>query len=92
LHSMIEHRRLEPAEFQRCVAVVTHKVEALAARLGVLEAGQLDLESTLSALPPSSRGHAGVMLDGLALRASDEDQAMAVAARYVRALAAEVWN
>jgi hypothetical protein len=32
------------------------------------------------------------MLDGLALRASDEDQAMAVAARYVRALAAEVWN
>jgi hypothetical protein len=89
---MIEHRRLDPAEFRRCVAVVTHKVEALALRSGVLEAGCLDLESTLSALPPSSRGHAGVMLDGLALRASEEDQAMAVAARYVRALAAEVWN
>ena len=89
---MIEHRRLDPAEFQRCVAAVTHKVEALALRLGVREASCLDLESTLSALPPSSRGHAGVMLDGLALRASEEDQAMAVAARYVRALAAEVWN
>ena len=87
-----EHRRLEPAEFQRCVAVVTHKVEALAVRSGVLEAGCLDLESTLSALPPSSQGHAGVMLDGLALRGTDKDQAMVVAAHYVRALAAEVWN
>jgi hypothetical protein len=61
-----EHRRLEPAEFQRCIAVVTHKVEALAVRLGMLEAGRLDLESTLSDFPPSSRGrHAGIMLDGL---------------------------
>jgi hypothetical protein len=88
---MIGLRRIDPAEFERCVAVVAQRIEALAKRLGVLEAGRLDLESTLSALPPSSRGHVGAMLDGIALRATDDDRTMAVAARYVRALADDVW-
>jgi hypothetical protein len=32
------------------------------------------------------------MLDGIALRASDDDRPMAMAARYVRALAEDVWD
>jgi hypothetical protein len=88
---MIGLRRIDPAEFERCVAVVAQRIEALAKRSGVLEAGRLDLESTLSALPPSSRGHVGAMLDGIALQATDDNRTMAVAARSVRALADDVW-
>lgn len=90
---MIEHgRRIEPAEFQRCVTLVAGKIDALAVRLGVSDAGRLDLEETLARLPPPSRGRAGVMLDGIVVQTCDDNPAMAMAARYVRALANDVWE
>jgi hypothetical protein len=89
---MIGHRRIDPAEFERCVALLTSRIEALAGRPGSASGEYTDLQGALSALTPSNRGRAGVLLDGIALRVTDDDRAMAVAARYVRALAAEVWN
>ena len=89
---MIEHRRIEPAEFQRCVALLSRKIEDLAARAGVPEEERLDLEGILTALPPSSRGRASLILDGIDVQASEGSPAMAMAARYVRALAKDVWD
>ena len=89
---MIEHRRLDPAEFQRCVAFVSQQVEALALRFGVPDARGMDLEDLLSALPISTRVRADVMLDGINGQTADGSPAMAVAARYVRALAEDVWE
>jgi hypothetical protein len=43
---MIEHRRIEPAEFQRCVALLSRKIEDLAARAGVPEEERLDLKGS----------------------------------------------
>ena len=88
----VEHRRVEPAEFQQCVILLTHKIEAVAVRCGVPNAGDLDLEGVLTALPRESRGRVGAMLNGIGAQVTHENRVMAVAARYVRALAADVWN
>jgi hypothetical protein len=89
---MIEHSPVEPAEFQRCVALLSRKMEDLAVCAGLPEEKRLDLEGILAALPPISRSRACIILDGIGAHASEEGTAMAVAARYVRALADDIWD
>ena len=89
---MIEHRRIEPAEFQRSVAFLTRKIGALSKLNGDLDRDHVDLQDALASLPPVRRNRAGVLLDGIAVQAASENPAMATAARYVRALAQEVWH
>ena len=89
---MVERRRIESAEFQEGVALMCYRVETLASRKGIPDAEYFDLQGALSALPPSRRGRASVMLEGIALQSFDESPATAFAARYVRALADDVWN
>jgi hypothetical protein len=48
---MIEHSPVEPAEFQRCVALLSRKMEDLAVCAGLPEEKRLDLEGILAALP-----------------------------------------
>ena len=89
---MIEHRPIEPVEFQRAVALLTQKIDALSGFKGEQASGYVDLQDALASLAPVSRDRASVLLDGIAMEAADENPAMAMAARYVRALAQEVWN
>jgi hypothetical protein len=89
---MIEHRHVEPVEFQRCVALLSRKIGDLAVRAGVPEEECLDLERILTALPSLSRSRAYVILGGIDVQASKGSPAMAMAARYVRALADDVWD
>jgi hypothetical protein len=81
-----------PPEFERCVELLTRKLEEIAARAGVPDAECETLESTLAALPPFSRDRAAVILEGISVQAGDEFPAMAFAASYVRKLAREVWD
>ena len=61
-------------------------------RAGVPEEECLDLERILTARPSLSRSRAYVILDGINVQALKGSPAMAMAARYVRALADGVWD
>ena len=89
---MVERRRVEPAEFQKGVALMCYRVEALAGHGGLPAAEYFDVQGVLSALPPFSRGRASVMLEAIALQSFDESPVTAFAARYVRAMAHDVWD
>jgi hypothetical protein len=89
---MVERRSVEPAAFQEGVALMCHRVEALAGHEGIRGAEYFDLQRVLLALLASTRRRAGVMLDGIAVSSFDKDPAVAFAARYVRALAGNTWD
>jgi hypothetical protein len=89
---MIRGLYVHPREFDRCVEVLTRKLEQTAARAGVADGERADLETTLAALPPFSRGRAAVLLEGIRVQADEEHPAMAFAADYVLKLAREVWD
>ena len=81
---------LYPEQFERCVALLTQRLQTMAARAGVADEDCADLQTTLEALPPFSRDRASVMLQGV--RAQTGDPCMAFAASYVLNLAAEIWE
>src|SRR5215218_2706929 len=76
-----------PREFERCVDLLTRKLEETAARAGVPDSECTDLEATLVALPPVARSRAEALLNGIQLQAADDFPAMAFAAKYVVKLA-----
>ena len=79
-------------EFDKCVDLLTRKIEDLAAKAGVPDAVCIDLQSTLGALPQHCREHVSIMLQGIAVQAEYESPTMAFAARYVLNLAREIWE
>jgi hypothetical protein len=79
-----------PEQFERCVALLTQRLQTMAARAGVADEDCADLQATLAALPPFSRDRASVMLQGV--RAQTGDPGIAFAASYVLNLAAEIWE
>ena len=79
-----------PEQFERCVALLTQRLQTMASRGGVADEDCADLQSTLAALPPLSRDRTSVMLQGV--RAQTGDPCMAFAASYVLNLAAEIWE
>ena len=79
-----------PEQFERCVALLTERLQGMAARAGVPDQDCADLQGTLAALPPFSRDRASVMLQGV--RAQTGDACMAFAASYILNLANEVWE
>ena len=81
-----------PREFERCVDLLTRKLEEAATRAGVPDSECTDLEATLVALPPVARSRAEALLNGIQLQASDDFPAMAFAAKYVVKLAHHVWE
>jgi hypothetical protein len=81
-----------PQDFDRCVELLTRKLEEIATRAGVPDTECETLESTLAALPPFSRDRAAVVLEGISVQAGEEFPAMAFAANYVRKFAREVWQ
>lgn len=81
-----------PREFDRCVELLTRKIEEIAKRAGVHESEFGDLESVLAALPPVLRERAAVLLEGISIQADEEFPAMAFAASYVLKLAEEIWK
>jgi hypothetical protein len=54
-----------PEQFERCVALLTQRLQTMASRGGVADEDCADLQSTLAALPPFSRDRASVMLQGV---------------------------
>lgn len=83
---------VHPSEFERCVALLTDKLQEISLRAGVAEEDCGHLEAMLAALPPIWRKRATVVLDGIQMQAAEESPAMAIAARYVLRLAEEVWE
>ena len=84
--------RVEPADFQRCVAQLNRKLDEMASRAAMAEEDCADLESTLAALPPFARGRARIMLEGVRIQADENAPAMAFAANYILTLAQEIWE
>ena len=81
-----------PREFERCVDLLTRKLEKTAAWAGVPDSECTDLEATLVALPPVARSRAEALLNGIELQAADDFPAMAFAAKYVAKLAHQIWE
>jgi hypothetical protein len=81
-----------PQEFERCVAVLSRKLEEVAVRAGVPDSECTDLERILAVLPAIARARADILLGGIELQAGEQYPAMAFAARYVLKLAREVWD
>ncbi len=89
---MIGLRRIDPAEFERCVSQLCIKVESISLRGGVLGADCSDLEGMLAAMPPLVRDRAKLMLEGIEIHTEYDEPVMALAARYVLRLAEDVWQ
>jgi hypothetical protein len=89
---MVKGLYVDPREFERCVGLLTRKLEETAVRAGIADGECIDLDSTLAALPPFSRDRAAVLLQGIRMQAEEEYPAMAFAADYVLKLAREVWD
>jgi hypothetical protein len=83
---------ISPTEFRRCVTLIERKLCELAMKLGVPDSECADLDGLLSALPEIGRSRARAMLNGLQVSAADEHPTMAAAARYVCALAEDIWE
>ena len=81
-----------PREFERCVDLLTRKLEEAATRAGVPDSECTDLEATLVALPPVARSRAEALLNGIQLQAAEDFPAMAFAAKYVVKLAHQMWE
>jgi hypothetical protein len=84
--------RPDPAEFKRCVTLLSRKLESIAAMAGVPDRDCIDLESTLAALPFFTRSRASIVLEGVRAQSLDDDPTMAFAAEYVLSLAHEIWE
>jgi hypothetical protein len=89
---MSDRFRVDPAEFRRCVDVLTRKLDDMAEKAGVPDAECAHLEATLAALPSFSRDRAAVMLQGIQIQAEEDFPTMAFAASYVLSLARDVWE
>ena len=89
---MSSRHRHNPAEFERCVSILTRKIEDLAIKAGVPDSAWHDLQSTLAALPRFYRDRASLMLQGIAVHADEALPTMAFAAKYVLNLAREIWE
>jgi hypothetical protein len=83
---------ISPTEFRRCVMLIERKLCELATKLGVPDSECADLDGLLAALPEIGRSRARAMLNGLQVSAADEHPTMAAAARYVCALAEDIWE
>lgn len=83
---------VDPREFERCVELLTRKIQEIAVRAGVPEGECPDLEGTLAALPGVSRDRAAIVLEGIGVQSDEAFPAMAFAASYLLKLAQEIWE
>ena len=81
-----------PRDFDRCVELITRKIEQIAMKFGASDDDCADLQCSLEALSPFARSRVAAMLTGIQLQAGDDSPVMAFAARYVLNLAREVWE
>jgi hypothetical protein len=89
---MVIRSGIDPADFRACVTLIEQKLCEVAGKLGVPESQCADLDGLLTALPFVGRSRARAMLNGIQVSAADEHPAMAAAARYVSALAEDIWE